>query len=256
MAECRDLESLFASYVDGETQPPDCAALEAHLRACPACRERVSGEREVREAIGTCREKLRGAASTDLRRRCAAGRQTDPPAVRARPSVPRRAWVPLSMAATLVLALAGVFVYGLRGGSEAFAAQLALDHLKCFEFAPAPTVLPDARAIGREWSAARGWTLKVPESTTIESLELLGVRRCISTEGFTAHLMYRWRGQPLSVYVVNDAHPRITEAPQIVERLGQEAIMWSKGGRTYAVVARGRQSDVEQVARYVRTEAE
>lgn len=168
----------------------------------------------------------------------------------------RRAWVSVSMAATLVLALAGVFLYGLQGGSEALAAQLAIDHVKCFEFAPQPSVLPDARALGREWSTLRGWTIRIPKSEPIEGLELLGMRRCISTEGFTAHAMYRWHGQPLSVYVLNRVHPRIGQTPQIVERLGQEAIMWSKGGRTYAVVTHGRPSDIEQVARYVRTEAE
>jgi anti-sigma factor RsiW len=260
MADCRDLESLFASYVDGESAPTDCAAIEAHLRACPVCRDRVSCEREVREAIALRRDKLRACASSELRRRCDANRHPVPTSTgasaAAAPRMGRRAWVSVSMAATLVLALAGVFLYGLQGGSEALAAQLAIDHVKCFEFAPQPSVLPDARALGREWSTLRGWTIRIPKSEPIEGLELLGMRRCISTEGFTAHAMYRWHGQPLSVYVLNRVHPRIGQTPQIVERLGQEAIMWSKGGRTYAVVTHGRPSDIEQVARYVRTEAE
>ena len=66
------------------------------------------------------------------------------------------------MAATLVLAVAGVFVYGLNGGTEALAAQLAVDHVKCFEFSKQPTVMPDAKALSREWSAKRGWAIKIP----------------------------------------------------------------------------------------------
>ena len=260
MADCRDLESLFASYVDGESPTHDCATIEAHLRACPVCRDRVSCEREIRDAIAARRDKLRACASPELRRRCDAGRPTAPVAVAMERSpqraLGRRALVSLSMAATLLLAIAGVFLYGLQGGGEALAAQLAMDHVKCFEFSPQPSVLPDARALGREWSAQRGWTVKIPASAPLEDLELLGVRRCISTEGFTAHVMYRWHGQPLSVYVLKSAHPRIGATPRVVERLGQEAIMWSKGGRTYAVVTRGRPTDIEQVARYVRTEAE
>ena len=131
-----------------------------------------------------------------------------------------------------------------------------MDHAKCFQFAPQPAIVPDARAISREWSAARGWDIKVPESTASENLELLGVRRCISTEGLTAHLMYKWRGQPLSVYVLNRAHADVGPVPQVVERLGQETVMWSKGDRTYAVVARGSRSDVQHVASYVQTAAE
>jgi anti-sigma factor RsiW len=254
MSECRELEALLAPYVDGEAQPGDCAAIDAHLRACVVCRNQVAAERTVRDAFAMERERLRVCASADLRRRCQASCQ---PATTSRLSVlSRRSWVPLSMAATLVLAIAGVFLFGLRGGGEALAAQLALDHVKCFEFAPQPRIIPDAAALGREWAAARGWPIKVPESTSVEQLELLGLRRCISTEGITAHLMYKWRGQPLSVYVLNTAHARVGPIPQVVQKLGQEAIVWTKAGRTYAVVARGAQSEIEQVAQYVRTTAE
>jgi anti-sigma factor RsiW len=254
MADCREIESLFASFVDGEAQPRDCAAVEEHLRACGVCRSRVTSEREMRDALVQRRESLRACASDALRKRCELTRPVA--SVPSRPTAMRRAWVPLSMAATLVLAVAGVFLYGLRGGAEALAAQLAVDHVKCFEFAPQPKVIPDAAALSREWSAVRGWSIKVPESAPVEQLELLGVRRCISTEGLTAHVMYKWRGQPLSVYVLNSEHSRLGPIPQIVQRLGQEAIMWTKSGRTYAVVTRGRPSDIEQVAQYVRTQAE
>jgi anti-sigma factor RsiW len=253
MADCREIESLLASFVDGEAKPRDCAAVEEHVRACGVCRTRLTSEREMREVLVDRRATLRGCASEALRRRCELTRP-----VASAPAIPahRRAWVPLSMAATLVLAVAGVFLYGLKGGAEALAAQLAVDHVKCFEFAPQPTVIPDAAALSREWAAVRGWSIKVPESAPVEQLELLGLRRCISTEGLTAHVMYKWRGQPLSVYVLNSQHSRVGPIPQIVERLGQEAIMWTKSGRTYAVVTHGRPSDIEQVAQYVRTQAE
>jgi anti-sigma factor RsiW len=261
MAECRDLESLFASYVDGEAAPGDCSTLDAHFRSCPACRTRVACERAARDAVIARREALRGCASADLRRRCVAShdsaRSPKPVPVVLRPGVfARRTWVPLSMAATLVLAVAGVFLWGLKDGVEALGAQLAVDHVKCFEFASPPTVIPDAKALAREWADARGWMIKVPDSQPAEQLELLDVRRCISTEGLTAHLMYKWRGQPLSVYVLNSQHPQVTTVPRLVEQLGQEELIWSKGGRTYAVVARGSVPDIEQIAEYVRRATE
>ena len=253
MAECRDLESLFASYVDGEAAPRDCAALDAHFRSCPACRDRVAAERAVREAVAARRGTLRECASTELRRRCEAhcprgGALSSP--------FSRKSWVPLSMVATLVLAVAGVFLYGLSGSVEALGTQLSADHVKCFEFASVPTILPDAKVLGREWADSRGWSVKVPESTSVEQLELLGIRRCISSEGQTAHVMYKWRGRPFSVYVLNSEHPRVGSVPRLVERLGQEAMIWSKGGRTYAVVTRGRPSEIEHVAQYVQRSAE
>jgi anti-sigma factor RsiW len=254
MADCRDLDSLLAPYVDGEAQAADSAAVDAHIRRCPPCRDRLEAEQEVREILVSHRDSLRSSASADLRRRCDASRSV---AVPSRPAVRLlRSWVPLSMAATLVLAVAGVFLYGLRGGAEALAAQLALDHVKCFEFATEPTILPSAAALSREWTALRGWAIKFPDSAPGEQLELLEIRRCISTDGLSAHVMYRWRGQPLSVYVLNTEHSRVGPVPQLVERLGQEAIMWSRAGRTYAVVTRGRPLEIEHVAEYVRTTAE
>lgn len=259
MADCRDLDSLFTPYVDGQGQARDGAALEAHVRECPACSTRLAAERAMRAVLVERREGLRAAASVELRRRCeGAARQTAAAAQPARHGflAARRVWMPLSMAATLVLTIAGIFLYGLRSaGGEALAAQLVFDHMKCFEFAPAPTILPDARALSREWSTVRGWTVKVPEGVATEELQLLGMRRCLSTEGTTAHVMYRWHGQPLSVYVLN-SDTRLGPTPHLVERFGQEAIIWSARGRTYAVVARGRPSDVEHVAQYVRTAAE
>jgi anti-sigma factor RsiW len=262
MAECRDLESLFAPYVDGEALPVDRGVMDTHLRNCPSCRDRVSSEQEIRQALVSRRETLRAAASVDLRRRCAAAAHAAgasgqaAPAALAGMSATRRAWIPLSMAATILLAVAGVFFYGLRGGGEALAAQLVVDHVKCFEFAPEPTLLPNAQALAREWQTARGWTLKLPENKPSEELELIGVRRCISTRGTTAHVMYKWHGKPLSVYVLNHEDKQLGTSPRLIERLGQEPIMWCARGRTYAVVARGRVPDVEHVAEYVRLSAE
>ena len=49
--------------------------------------------------------------------------------------------------------------------------------------------------------------------------------------------MYKWRGEPLSVYVAPAARRRPSQANEIVERIGHEAVIWSAGGRTYVVVA-------------------
>lgn len=257
MADCRDLEQLLAPYVDGEAGAVDCAAIEAHLRSCAACRTKATCERAVKEALAARRERLKSSAPADLRRRCADAHALSSPAAPGAPAPSRRSsWVPLSMAASILLAFAGVFFYGLRGGGPALAAQLVADHVRCFEIEPQPTLIPDSRALGREWAATRGWELKVPENTDAEQLKLLGIRRCISSAAVTAHILYKWRGQPLSVYVMSEPYPRIGASPQLVEEGGQEAFMWTKNNRTYAVVARGRPADVEHVARYVQTTAE
>ena len=260
MPECRQLEPLFTSYVDGEALPQDRATVDAHLAACPPCRARVADERAAREVLRARKSSFNACASEHLRRRCAALKSA-----RAEPATPvpvaraggfrRRTLVPLSLAATLLLAVGGVVFFGLSGSVEALAAQLALDHVKCFQFPPSDAGRADALELGRAWANARGWALTVPASEPVEQLELLGVRRCASTEGLTAHVMYKWRGQPLSVYVLNTPASSATHVDQFVETVGQEAIVWSERGRTYAVVAQARPAELQHVAQYVRRTA-
>ncbi|HEV3486175.1 MAG TPA: hypothetical protein VG106_12260, partial [Vicinamibacterales bacterium] len=110
-------------------------------------------------------------------------------------------------------------------------------------------------ALGRNWTATRGWALKVPASAPEHDLELLGVRRCGSTSGSVAHVLYRWRGEPLSVYVLPASLASASAVHTVVDTFGQEAIVWSHHGRTYAVIARGSPEELTRVATYVKTAA-
>jgi len=251
MANCREIEEKLAEYVDGEQTAPDRAAMEAHLEACPPCRTRAAAERAAHDLVCSRREALRPTAPGELRRRCAAQRSAAaPPATLLR----RRPWVPLSFAATLVLA-AGLFVlFGWGSSVETYAAQLSADHLKCFQLAPGVTSSADVTLLGRNWQESSGWGLKVPSSSVSEGLQLLAIRRCGSSRGRVAHILYKWHEEPLSVYVLNRQFDRAADAGQDhdVTRLGEHAIVWSAHERTYAVVADHRLSDLHRVATYVR----
>lgn len=251
---CQEAEALFAPYVDGEAAPPERARVDAHLQACPPCRARIAGEQSARDIVRARRAGLRPCASNALRTRCAA--QCARRAVRGG-VLTRRTLVPLSLAAALLLVVSGALFFA--GNSvEVLAAQLAVDHVKCFQFTPERGAV-DPIAEGGKWERVYGWPLKVPAAAAAEDLELLGVRRCLSSEGRVAHMMYRWRGEPLSVFVLNsrvgpaDArHP----AEATIRRIGEQAVIWSRGERTYAVVARGEPAAVQRVARYVRQVSE
>jgi len=253
---CREIEALFAPYVDDEAAAPDRAAVDAHLNACGPCRDRIAGERVAREAVRARRATLRPCASDALRTRCAAQRIA--PAIRGG-LITRRGWVPLSLAAALLLAVGGTLF--LTGNTvEVLAAQLAADHIKCFQFPPERASI-DPLTEGRKWEEGNGWPLKVPASAESERLELLGVRRCLSTEGRVAHLMYRWRGQPLSVFVVNTpvkgaAADHGAAAVTSLRKIGEQEIIWTRAGRTYAVVAQDSSAALQEVARYIKRASE
>ena len=248
MSKCRDLEPLLASYVDGEAAADQRASVDAHIERCPPCRARVAGERAAVDVLRARRDALRTCASDALRARCAAHRSRAPIAG----VLARRPWIPLSLAATVLLAVAGVFVLGLNNSVQAIATQLTLDHVKCFKVAPGAATT-DVVEAGKRWASTQGWDLTVPASSEAEQLEFLCVRRCFVTEGRAAHLMYKWRGQPLSVYVLPSSFAGGTR--EVVERFGHEAVLWSERGRTYVVLARGRPEDLDGVVGYVRTNA-
>jgi anti-sigma factor RsiW len=254
MSKCQDLEPLFASYVDGDARSTDRAAVEAHLERCPPCRARLAEERTAHDVLTARRSGLRVCASAHLRARCAAHAARGTGRAVFHPAAIARRWLPLSLAATLLLAVAGAFVYGLNDSVEALATQLTLDHVRCFQFAPERLQHTDASAAGRQWLAAQGWTLQVPPGSTATELELLGVRRCFMSGGRIAHVMYKWHGEPLSVFVL----PRTVrpgKIDEIAESFGHEAMIWSDGQRTYVVLARGRPADLEPVVQYVRAYA-
>jgi anti-sigma factor RsiW len=247
--DCRELDAMLAPYVDGESQAQDCASIEAHLQRCPPCRERVAGERAARDVLHARRSEICPRAPEMLRARCAAHKEM---AGRGALSSMRRL-VPLSLAATLLLAVGGVFLFGVS--HEAIAAQLALDHMKCFEVS-SPEGPSDSKAAAAAWQSRRGWAIGVAPSSGEHQLQLVGVRRCFSTEGAAAHCMYRWRDQDLSVYIIPRALQGAGTAQQVLEKFGRGTIIWSNGSRTYVVMTRGRPRGFEAVAGYIRQNVE
>lgn len=256
MSDCRNLEPMLAPYVDGEAEPQTRTAIDQHLDVCPPCRDRVAAERAAREVVLARRQGLRGCATENLRRRCQAQRALAqaPGNQPSRPRFSRRAFVPLSMAASLLLVVGTIFFLGLNRGVELLAAQLAVDHVKCHWFAD-HHARPDPILLSQEWKRERGWPVKVPASTPKYDLELIGMRRCGSTEGPNAHILYKWHDTELSLYVMNTASPRATEQARLVTKAGQETIIWNDEGRTYAVVASGTRRDLAPIVDYVKLSA-
>ena len=242
---CSDLDERLAPYVDDEIAPDARRATDAHMNACPPCRMRMESERVARDIVHEHRDVLRGAAPAGLRARCAAARAQSTGRSRL------RRWVPLSLAATLLLAVGAVFVIGSNDGSKALAAGLALDHVKCFKVSTPEAVGLDADSASRKWQKMQGWPLVMPPTAASEGLRLIDVRRCLSTDGRAAHLMYLWHGEPLSVYVI----PSVTGRARVFDNLGHETALWSANGRTYAVMATGHPQDFDRIVGYVKTHA-
>ena len=256
VCRCRDVESMMAAYVDGDRASCDGERVRAHLEQCAGCRDRAAAERVAHEVVRAKRPQLRAHAPEALKARCAAFARPAPaprdvPAVH-HPGFVRR-WAPFSVAATLLLAVAVVFGFGLTEKAQALAFQTTLDHMKCSRFNAGHT-RADAGHAEHEWQSRFGWKIDVPDSSSGSNLELRGVKRCGVLDGGVAHLMYSWMGEPLSVYVL----PKRTlgDAATYVERFNHNSIMWSQNDRTYIIVTSHRRDPaLDEVVAYVRSTA-
>ena len=238
MPSCREIDPLFAPYIDGEATADERAAVDAHLRACPKCRHQTALQSAVRETV---REKLcRPCAPEELRTRCrAAARAGLGPF-----GTTRSAILSLSMAAALLFVVGGVLLYVLTGLSPTvLAAQLTLDHVTCFAVHDADAPV-DVRASEEQYERAYGGNIRLPRAA-IGGLQLVNMRRCFCGEGVAAHAMYRLHGRPVSLYVIPDAN----RGRASMDVFGHDAVMWSTASATYVLVSKEPKATLEALAR-------
>lgn len=237
MPSCREIDPLFAPYIDGEATPDERAIVDAHLRACPKCRHQTALQVAVRDTVRT--RLCRPCAPEALRERCRAAAHSGTGPF----STTRRTLTTLSMAALFVLIGGGVLLYSLTGLSPTvLAAQLTLDHLTCFAVHDTDATV-DARASEERYAREYGEQIRLPR-TTAAGLQLVGVRRCYCGEGAAAHVMYRLNGRPVSLYMIPDA----TQSRATSDVFGHDAVIWSKQGTTYVVVSREDRATLEKLA--------
>jgi anti-sigma factor RsiW len=237
---CREAETKLPSYVDGLANG-DAAAVAAHLETCEACRQLAHAQSVARTVLKARAAQLSPIAPPGLRTRIVAhledqDRQTSRP----RDVVPSLAWTgrltAFAAAAMVVLTLGAVLLPVATIRSTALlAAQLALDHLKCFTIEGDADGEPIAKAQAEAMLKQEfDFTVAVPASLAAEKLELLGVRRCLYGDGRAAHLMYRLDGEPVSLFII----PGLARPAAELSLFGHDQQVWTQGDRTYMLVAR------------------
>jgi hypothetical protein len=97
------------------------------------------------------------------------------------------------------------------------------------------------------WREEYGWPIRVPAGFD-DRLRLSGVRRCGSSDGTTAHIMYTHHGRPVSLFITNDGG----RTPRVVDVLGQEAVVWSSRDRTYVLVGSEPRQKMETLAALIK----
>jgi anti-sigma factor RsiW len=246
METCRKIDPLTTPFVDGEASASERELVDRHIGECPHCHDHILAERQARHVVRLRGESLAERAPLGLRARCAAAARPAHPrlARQGMPLLSRTGW-PMALAATIVLAIAGVVAYGLiLSPSEAVAAQLTLDHLKCFALFGEPSALAPSD-VQAALKARYGFDVLLPDGEHAGGLTLVGGRRCVYLDGAIAHLLYRRGAVPVSLFVLpQGAKLSHTE----LDVLGHTAVAFTRAGRTWVVLARVPPVEVERLA--------
>lgn len=246
MVSCQDVNRLMTPYLDAEVERRDREAIEGHFCGCPPCARRAAAEGSARRIVMVKASILSSRAPDALRQRCAA--------VAARHAPVRAGWavfgwrvVGLATASLLVVGLAATLLYGVvTHSSTLLVAELTIDHLKCFAFFEPRDVQGDPGAVANRLQADYGWRLAIPASLPQERLTLLGARRCFSTDGRVAHVLYRHGDRPVSLFMM----PNTTREAARVAFGGHVARIWSHDQTTYVLLGSESDPDLQPVATY------
>lgn len=245
MSDCQSIDLLVTPFIDGELPAQDRERVERHLRVCAPCHSRVDAERTVRTLMKGRQSLFKGqSAPVALRVKCAGhcGMAAAGHALKSR----WRRVMPLAAAAVIVLGAGGVLLYQATSRSaRVMAAELAADHVTCFAI-HASRIEQSADAVEAAMMATFGWTVDLPEGGDDE-LELIGSRPCLYGGGRIAHIMYRHRGEPMSLFML----PKASYDREMFETLGHECAIWSSGDRTFVLVSREAPAEVARLAAQV-----
>jgi len=247
---CDELEPVLTPYIDGEAPPGDRERVAEHLQRCRPCATRAAGEQAASRLVHLRARSLAPAAPRALRERCAALVRRPAPL-----GLTWFSWQPVRLAAatSIVLLLAGFAGFALFGHSNTLlVAGLTLDHVKCFAFSGgAPSAEADPRAVEAGLRQDYGWRLRVPPGATREGLRLVGARRCLSSDGTVAHLLYRHAGKPVSLFVL----PESVRKTVSTSFIGYPSRVWSRGATTFVLVGSESDAVMQPVARYFQAAA-
>lgn len=254
---CKEVEQQLPAFVDG-SHTQSAAEIAVHVAACDSCRASAHAQVVARTVLQARAAELSSIAPPGLRTRISALAQEERAATRQKAPLTSLSWTgrlsAFAAAAMVVLTLGAVlFPIATVRSTAVLAAQLALDHLKCFTIEGDADGQPIAKAIAEATLQQEfGFTVNVPPSAPEDDLQLLAVRRCLYGDGRAAHVMYRVAGEPVSLFVI----PGLARPAAELSLFGHDELVWSQGDRTYMLVARGGFSgDLARVASYLRTEA-
>jgi anti-sigma factor RsiW len=233
--------------VDGEASPEVVSEVDRHLTTFAACRDAVAAGRAARAVVRARAAELRIAAPPGLRTRIVAAMAPEP--------APALGWLgraaAFAAAAVVVLGVLTALEFVPAPSNAIFAAQLAVDHVRCFIVHLGTIDGASPADVQRQFQERYGWGVDVPATNEDLGLTLVAARRCPFWLGSHAHLLYRQGGRELSLYVT----PGETRPGETLGVLGHVERIWNANGQVYALVSSGSaDADFDRISAYLQHE--
>ncbi len=235
---CTEFRVHLHPYVDGEFGAGETAAADAHVAECPACRSRVTREREFRQLL---RRQPRESAPPEFRARILAEVRRSARRAVLRPWLIAPA-AAIAAAALLVLSLLPVMRPGAPLMSELVDKHIAYAQVEN----PAEFASSDRRAV-EAWFRERAGLRVTAADYSPAGIRLVGARIAEANERKAAYVLYEKGHTLLSVFMVPASAAgtelKGTRVPYggheyiTAERKGYRTVSWTDGQTVYGLVS-------------------
>jgi len=247
--DCKVARLSLDAALDGEIDAKHRPALEAHLLACPGCRQALDGKRAIAERVKTGAERFTAPEEFKARLRAALppDTQPQPQAHRASPWIARAragswAGAALALAASIVLFLAS------PSPQDTLTRELVGAHVRSLMAGHLTDVESSDRHTVKPWFNGRlDLSPPVPDLAD-QGFPLAGGRLDYIEERPAAALVYRHRQHLLNLFVwpepKGDEHGLVRS-----QRNGYSILAWNQAGIAYALVSDLNPAEMEEFQR-------
>jgi mycothiol system anti-sigma-R factor len=230
---CQDVQPRLGSYLDGELDAAETAAIAAHLKACAGCAASLDRLRALRAAVRAELASYRAPDTLRMRVRDAV-REAAPAVSPSRQS----AWSWLAVAAAVVLAVVGTWkVAADRAATTIVTEEVLAAHVRSLMPGHLTDVLSSDQHTVKPWFNGKLDFSPPVTDQAAAGFPLEGGRLDYVGDRPVAALVYARRLHHINVFIwpSRDTAPRSSATR--AERNGYHFYRWAEGGMTFWAVS-------------------
>jgi len=246
---CESWQAKLDTYMDGELPSEEMRAFDAHVRECSSCAAAALARVQMKRSVQAAGKRF--VPSAEFRNRMRKS-------VAARP---RRstgfAWM-LAAASVLIFAVIGLSAsyWGReQAGTAHIYGEVADLHVETLASSSPVDVISSDRHTVKPWFQGKiPFAFDLPELQNSE-FSLLGGRMTYLDQAPGAHLIYQVRKHEISVFIFQERllHSKLDEDSIVSKRLSFNVETWSQGGLRYFVIGDAATSDIDSLAKLLKT---